>query len=425
MSKIEKLRGFKDYYPEDMQKREQIFSIMRETARNFGFLPIDYPSIELLEIYKIKSGDELLKQTYNFRDKSNREVTLIPEATPSTMRMLVARKDLIKPVKWYNIPKLWRYEEPQSGRNREHYQFNVDYFGETGVEVDVEVIALACETLDRLGLKNMYTVRINDRNLMEKILTKIGSQNIPSSISVIDHFRKESVESIKEKLAREGINGENLEKFIEFLSRSYPLSDIDEAFDKIGLELLNDRDYKEMRSELQSIYDKGYENVVYDPSTVRGLSYYTGIVFEGFDNEGKFRSIFGGGRYDRLSSLFEGQETPAVGFGMGDAVLENLLREKGLWQVENTEVSYFVIGMGKEGKKRAGNILYDLRRMKKTASMENSDRNISNSLKHASSMNFSHAIIVGEKELQENSITVKNLNSGEQKMLSLNNLSEL
>ena len=425
MSKIERLRGFKDYYPEDMQKREEIFSIMRKTAQNFGFLPIDYPSLEMLEIYRIKSGDELVGQTYNFRDKSNREITLIPEATPSTMRMLVSRKGLVKPVKWYNIPKLWRYEEPQSGRNREHYQFNADYFGETGMEIDAELIALACEILNRLGLKGMYVVRVNHRKLMEKILSGLGSENIQSSISTIDHFRKESIEVIGNKLHNDGITGDNLNRLLIFLSKSYPMKNIRDSMRELGLELSEDIDFLRMISTVEFLSRNGYENIVYDPSTVRGLSYYTGIVFEGFDFDGKFRSIFGGGRYDNLSQLFDGQEIPAVGFGMGDAVLENLLKEKNLWKVHNIDSSYFVIGIGRGGKEQAANVLYSLRKNGKTAVMENSDRNISNSLKHASAMNFTHAIMIGEKELMEGSLTVKNLISGEQRKISNSELNEL
>ena len=425
MSKIERLRGFKDYYPEDMQKREEIFSIMRNAAKNFGFVPIDYPSLEMLEIYRIKSGDELVGQTYNFKDKSNREITLIPEATPSTMRMLVSRKDLVKPIKWYNIPKLWRYEEPQSGRNREHYQFNADYFGETGIEIDAELIALACETLNRMGLKGMYVVRVNHRKLMEKILSKLGCVNIQSSISTIDHFRKESIETIGNKLRDDGVVDDNLNRLLNFLSKSYPVSEIQNSIKDLGLDLLEDEDFLRMISTVEFLFKNGYEDIVYDPSTVRGLSYYTGIVFEGFDVDGKFRSIFGGGRYDNLSQLFEGQEIPAVGFGMGDAVLENLLKEKNLWKVDNGHSSYFLVGMGREGKNKAANLLYKLRRNGKTAVMENSERNISNSLKHASSMNFTHAIIIGEKELAERSLTIKNLINGEQKKIGENELDEL
>jgi histidyl-tRNA synthetase len=203
------------------------------------------------------------------------------------------------------------------------------------------------------------------------------------------------------------------------------VSEIQNSIKDLGLDLLEDEDFLRMISTVEFLFKNGYEDIVYDPSTVRGLSYYTGIVFEGFDVDGKFRSIFGGGRYDNLSQLFEGQEIPAIGFGMGDAVLENLLKEKNLWKVDNEHSSYFLVGMGREGKIKAANLLYQLRRSGKTAVMENSERNISNSLKHASSMNFTHAIIIGEKELAERSLTIKNLINGEQKKIGENELEEL
>ncbi|MHB1439522.1 MAG: histidine--tRNA ligase [Cuniculiplasma sp.] len=425
MSKIEKLRGFKDYYPEDMEKREWIFQNMRKIAKNFGFQPIDYPSLEFLEMYRLKSGDELVNQTYSFTDKGNREITLIPEATPSTMRMLVARKDLLKPIKWYNIPKLWRYEEPQSGRNREHYQFNADYFGESGVFVNSEIISLACEVLNSMGLKNLYVVRVNHRKLMEAILERIGSIDVASDLSIIDHFRKESVEEISGKLEEHGIKGQKLKNLVSLLSKSYRAEEMEESLSLIDRDLLNESGYKELRETLNQLKDNGYENIVYDPATVRGLSYYTGIVFEGFDREGKFRSIFGGGRYDGLSELFQGPPIPAIGFGMGDAVLENILRENNCWESVNKDKTYFIIGIGMEGKKVANHILYDLRRKGRKVSMDYSDRNLTNSIKHASSMGFQYIILVGEKEMRNKSITLRDLASGEQKIIGMDNLGEI
>jgi histidyl-tRNA synthetase len=422
MEKFERLKGFKDYYPEDMEVREQIFFEMRQTARLFGFKPIDYPSLEMLDIYRVKSGDELISQTYNFIDKGDREITLIPEATPSTMRMLVARKDLGKPVKWYNIPKLWRYEEPQSGRNREHYQFNVDYFGEKGPHVDAEVISLGIQTLYNLGLEGKFEVRINNRILMERILLYMGSKEVRKAMSIIDRVKKESEEDVLQQLEENGIKKENLMNFMSFLKRKYNFSELNDIISTIDPSILESDSFKEMSETMEILIRNDFKDIVYDPSTVRGLSYYTGIVFEGFDKEGKYRSIFGGGRYDNLSQLFKGPEIFAVGFGMGDAVLENLMKSQNLWTNKNSKESYYIIGMGEKGYLEGEKLAFKLRKKGKVACLDHSPRNISNSLKHGANLMFQKAIIIGDREIENKIVTIKDLRSGEQKNIPTNEL---
>lgn len=412
---IDRLKGFRDFYPEDMEIRENIFSTMRERARVFGFRPIDYPSLELLEMFRLKSGDEILSQTYSFRDRGDREITLIPEATPSTVRMLVARKDLPRPVRWYNIPKLWRYEEPQSGRTREHVQMNADIFGDDSAVADADIIGLACSILNSLGLESRYEVRINERKIMEYILTESGSRNILSDMAVIDRFHKSDKEEIVSKLSANGMGSENAERMYDFLGRKYKINAIEEG---IG-EFFNFSDFREKIQRLERtgeiLVDNGFGDVVFNPSTVRGLAYYTGIVFEGFDIQGKFRSIFGGGRYDNLSSLFSGIEIPAVGFGMGDAVLENLMRDLDLWKQKSKVRRYYIIGIGDAGNLAAVKMAFSLRDRGIQAVAHTGGKNLSNAMKTASSLNFTHAVIIGSKEIEEKTCTVRDLASGEQK----------
>ncbi|MCL4345897.1 MAG: histidine--tRNA ligase [Candidatus Thermoplasmatota archaeon] len=412
---IDRLKGFRDFYPEDMEIRENIFSTMRERARVFGFRPIDYPSLELLEMFRLKSGDEILSQTYSFRDRGDREITLIPEATPSTVRMLVARKDLPRPVRWYNIPKLWRYEEPQSGRTREHVQMNADIFGDDSAVADADIIGLACSILNSLGLESRYEVRINERKIMEYILTESGSRNILSDMAVIDRFHKSDKEEIVSKLSANGMGSENAERMYDFLGRKYKINAIEEG---IG-EFFNFSDFREKIQRLERtgeiLVDNGFRDVVFNPSTVRGLAYYTGIVFEGFDIQGKFRSIFGGGRYDNLSSLFSGIEIPAVGFGMGDAVLENLMRDLDLWKQKSKVRRYYIIGIGDAGNLAAVKMAFSLRDRGIQAVAHTGGKNLSNAMKTASNLNFTHAVMIGSKEIEEKNCTVRDLASGEQK----------
>ena len=175
---LQNLRGFRDIYPEDMLIKRKIFDKMHDTAKSYGFKEIDTPSIEHLDLFKKKSGDEITNQVFSFKDKGDRQVTLIPETTPSIARMFVTKKNMIKPVKWYSISKLWRYEEPQSGRTREFYQFNADIIGSKSIKADFEIISLAVEILNKLGLEGKYTIDISDRIILEGILQKLGIKNI-------------------------------------------------------------------------------------------------------------------------------------------------------------------------------------------------------------------------------------------------------
>ncbi len=421
MSSIERLKGFKDYYPEDQEVREHIFEIMRKTAKIYGFLPIDYPSIEFLRMYQIKSGDELVSQTYSFRDKGDREVTLIPEATPSTVRLLLAKKDIPKPVKWYNIPKLWRYEEPQSGRNREHFQFNCDFFGEPTDQADVEIIALACQTLDELGLKGLYEVRLNERKLMVKILLMFGANEPQKCLQIIDRINKETRENTIDKLKAQGIVSDQIDSLMNFLSSSYRLEDA-KTLPIAGINSLEEMGY--LITLMEKLRTYGFENIVFNPSTVRGLSYYTGIVFEGFDRNGNLRSIFGGGRYDNLTSLLGGESVPAVGFGMGDAVLEKLLIENDLWKINRMNRSYFVIGKGDNGRIIAGNVANLLRKNHVITELDLTGKSIAKSVGRASSKGFSMVVIVGDEEAHKKCVQLKELETGIQQELSIEQLME-
>lgn len=421
---IERLKGFRDFYPDEMEIREHMFNIMREKAKIYGFRPIDYPSLELLEMFRIKSGDEILSQTYSFKDRGNRDVTLIPEATPSTVRMLVSRKDLPKPVRWYNIPKLWRYEEPQSGRTREHMQMNADIFGDDSPAADADIIGLACTILDSLGLKGHYEVRINERKLMEKILTLSGSKNIISDMGIIDRFHKAEKDEIVDRLDKNGMGRDNAELIYSFLGRKYDINEIGtgigEFFDLTEISNLINR----IKETGNILIDNGFKNIIFNPSTVRGLAYYTGIVFEGFDVKGKFRSIFGGGRYDNLSALFSGNEIPAVGFGMGDAVLENLMRELDLWKFENKKRRYYIVGIGDEGYKESIRLSFEMRKNGIQCVIHSGGKNLSNALKTASSLAYTHVIIIGKKELEEKTCTLRDLKTGEQMMIKKEEISQ-
>ncbi len=421
---IEKVRGFRDSFPEDMVPRQRMFDIMRQTANKFCFSPIDIPSLEYLELYKIKSGDELLTQTFSFKDKGGRELTLIPEATPSVVRMLTARKDIRKPVRWFCLPKLWRYEEPQSGRSREHTQFNADIFGDESLYADAEIISLACATLDKLGLCGTYKVRVNNRFLMEKILERVGIKQISKGYSLIDHFKKISKEEFEKELMDLSDDKEMLLALTELLGTEIKLSELDKKFPET-FKSGNEEIIFRLMNTAKLVSKQTDAELVYDASVVRGLGYYTGIVFEGFDIKGEFRSIFGGGRYDNLCQLLSGTSMEAVGFGMGDAVLELLLRRNNNWDAEVKNNSVVFCALSKEAIDMCFSLVKTVREYGYSTTVDTSMASISNQLKKAGANGMGFAAILGPKELEDKKITIRNMKTGKQAVGSFQDLIQM
>ncbi len=409
-----KLKGFRDMYPEKMRARREVFDRINMTARSFGFHEIDAPSVELLELFRVKSGDEIVKQTFSFVDKGGRKITLIPELTPTVARMLASRKDLVKPVKWFSFPKMWRYEEPQSGRLREFYQFNADIFGIAGIEADAEVLALAMEILDSLGLKDKYVMRVSDRILMEELLKKFGVEKIEEAFRIIDKKDKIPEEVFIENL--QNVAGKDAaEKIIDVLNVKGSVEDV---ISKIG-----DSPRGEILLRLQELLDGYGKKITLDLSIVRGLAYYTGIVFEAHDAKGEFRAILGGGRYDNVVQLFGGEPTPAVGFGMGDAVLELIMKREGVWPEERMEVDVFV-AIVPGFRKEATQIAMDLRKEGFRVDIDLTGRSLGKQLKYANRINAKYALIVGE-EICDGKVVVKDMRSGEQKKVEIGKLKEI
>ncbi|GGM67195.1 histidine--tRNA ligase [Thermogymnomonas acidicola] len=413
--KFEHVRGFRDQYPEDYEPREVIFRTASKAARLFGYRHVDVPSVEYLDLYRVKSGDELVSQTFAFKDRGGREVTLIPEVTPSVVRMIASRKDLPRPVRWFSFPKVWRYEEPQSGRLREHFQFNADLFGAKGPAADAEVIGLAAHILDRLGLEGQYEVRVNNRKLMDSFLTGVGVKDIAGAFSVIDRFRKTSREEFLDGLEATGVDRSTAVSIAEVLSQRISFDDVEERVSSImgRSETVTEivRELREMR-KLISCFTRS--PVVMDLSIVRGLSYYTGTVFEAFDTAGELRAILGGGRYDSLGELLAGIDLPAVGFGMGDVVIEILMRRVGAWRVEKKEPKFYVCIASSMFQEEAFSVAAEIRKSGGSAVCEVSERSLSAQLKSASSEGCDFAVILGEREIEAGGVTIRDLASGEQ-----------
>ncbi|HKJ96798.1 MAG TPA: histidine--tRNA ligase [Thermoplasmataceae archaeon] len=415
--KIEKIKGFRDQFPEDMGPRKRLLGVAERQAEIFGFLKVDVPSLESLDLYRIKSGEELVSQTYSFVDKGGREVTMIPEFTPSVVRMLTSRKDISRPVRWYGTPKLWRYEEPQAGRLREHIQFNADIFGPDTAEADAEVIGLAASILDSLELNGEYEIRISNREITEKLLKSLGITDIQAAFAVIDRFRKTDEESFVSGIMETGASREQAQKLHEMISKPFGVGELKKKItgsipeEDIGQDIMERMMYT---GKLIGTYTES--SVKYDFSIVRGLSYYTCIVFEAFDIMGEFRSILGGGRYNNLAALLSDQDIPAVGFGMGDVVIELLMKRAGKWHPESYGDSYYVASLLRGDKAYAFETANSIRRFRK-AVVEVSERGLSSQMKAAASTGCTYALIIGDKEAKSGTVTVRDLTTGEQKTL--------
>lgn len=306
---MQALPGFRDFLPAECAQRNYIFRQWRDVARRYGFVEYDGPVLEDLELFKKKSGEEITRQLYDFVDKGGRAVALRPEMTPTLARMAAAaHRDFRKPMKWFCTPQMFRYERPQRGRLREHYQFNADLIGEASVAADVELIALCIDLLRGFGFTAQdVVVRISDREFWLDFLRehKVAEERWQSILEIIDKSEREPREKTAERLG--------------------PLAaSVFEIFEGKGTSEKLERLMAEFRQ-------RGLEDFVQiDLRIVRGLAYYTGVVFEAFDRAGKLRAIAGGGRYDNLiGHLSDGAVSlPAVGFAMGDVVLGEMLREK-------------------------------------------------------------------------------------------------
>jgi histidyl-tRNA synthetase len=337
------LPGFRDFYPEDFAARAFIQQTWRDVARRFGFVEYDGPPLEALDLYTKKSGDEIVGQLYNFRDKGERDIALRPEMTPTFARMVGARANALrKPIRWFSIPQLFRYERQQKGRLREHFQLNVDIVGEADVTADAELLAVALDCMRAFGLgPDDVRARVSDRRLLMSILKalNVAEDQAPAVFAVIDKLDRQPAEVSRDRLIEIGVRPGAVDRLIGLQHLKSPDA-IRGAFPK-------DSAVGERIDELAKYL--GYtealgarEWVDVDLTIVRGLAYYTGIVFELFDAKGEFRAICGGGRYDTLLASLSGTDLPALGFGMGDVVLGELLRARGRLPSTSPGLDYWV-----------------------------------------------------------------------------------
>jgi len=350
---MERLPGFRDFYPEPLphpdvwsaDARQFIFDQWRATARRYGFREYDGPPLEPLELFTTKSGEEIIGQLYNFLDKGERAVSLRPEMTPTLARMVAAHeRNYKKPIKWFAIPQLFRYERQQKGRLREHFQFNADLIGETDPAADAELIALLIDTLRAFGLTaEDFVIRLSSRNAWQEFFHHGGGESAHEYefFQIIDKLERTPPDESEKKLAALNFS---LAKVNEFIEAGQPTV--------------------ELENILRNLAARGLKDFVkIDYKVIRGLAYYTGVVFEAFDRKGEFRAIAGGGRYNNLVKLISGGKVdlPALGFGMGDVVLLELLKARRLLPKFDSPMDVFVLIEDEALRPLSLKLVHDLR----------------------------------------------------------------
>jgi histidyl-tRNA synthetase len=411
----DRIKGFRDFYPEEMQARRQVIDTVERAAGRYGFREVGTPALEPAAMYADKSGEEILDELYAFEDRGGRQVALTPELTPTVARMFVARQqELTKPVKWVSTRPFWRYEEPQQGRFREFYQTNVDIFGSADPAADAEILAVAADALTALGLTGEdFDFRVSHRDILGGLLEAFdGDVDTTAAIRAVDKRAKVENDEYFELLESAGLGHSQAAEFDGLLDT--PEADLDELTAFAGTDRVANA-VGNLQAVLDAAADVGVrEHCTLSLTTARGLDYYTGVVFECFDSTGEVsRSVFGGGRYDDLIEGFGGQPTPAVGVAPGHATLSLLCRRAGVWPAEELSTDYYVLQVG-DTRDVAARIARELRERGHVVESDASGRSFGAQLEYADSINAETVVIVGEQDLANDEVTVKEMETGEQ-----------
>eukprot|EP00591_Stephanopyxis_turris_P011630 CAMPEP_0195519892 /NCGR_PEP_ID=MMETSP0794_2-20130614/15726_1 /TAXON_ID=515487 /ORGANISM="Stephanopyxis turris, Strain CCMP 815" /LENGTH=536 /DNA_ID=CAMNT_0040649133 /DNA_START=127 /DNA_END=1737 /DNA_ORIENTATION=+ len=412
--------GTRDFYPPEMRIRNWLFGHMREVAHLFNFEEYDSPVLEHVELYERKAGEEIVDQMYAFVDKEGKRVTLRPEMTPSLARMVLNKtnlqsgevRELTLPLKWFSIPQCWRFETTQRGRKREHYQWNMDMVGVEHVNAEVELLAAACLFFERLGIgPDAVGIKVNSRRVLEAVLTKYGvtkegSDMFSKVCVVIDKLDKIGGEAVTEQLAEIGVGEDSARDIL----RALEAPTVDALADIVGED---SEAIEEVKRLFRVAEEYGFADyLIYDASVVRGLAYYTGVVWEAFDRRGELRAIMGGGRYDRLLTLYGGQKCniSCVGFGFGDCVIMELLKEMNLMPPSIPSVDYVVCAFSADLYGKAAKIAQDLRKLGCSVDlMPTPKKKVAQSFKHADNSGARRMVFVAPDELEKGVVRVKDL----------------
>jgi histidyl-tRNA synthetase len=409
-------KGVRDFFPPEMSVEKEIFRIWRNVSEKYGYEEYGASVLEPADLYRAKTGEEIVgEQTYTFKDRGDREVTLRPEMTPTAARMVAGkRRELVFPLRWYSIPNLFRYEQPQRGRVREHWQLNVDIFGVSSLLAEIEIISIASDITHGYGLKESdFEIRLNNRRLMDYILNDIFGLNGDSAKKLsrlIDKKDKMESKAFEGALSKE-IEPAVVEKMLALLnSRNF-----DEFTSHLPQTKEEHAGQKEIREVIAALERLGVKNVRFDQTLMRGFDYYTGIVFEVFDLDPKNRrSVFGGGRYDDLMDIFGGEKVPAVGFVAGDVVARDLMETYGALPPPVSPADICVCIVGDHNSPYALDLAQSLRSKGIRTAVDLSGKKLGGQISNANKRRIPKIVAIGDTEVKTGRLRVKTLSSGDE-----------
>jgi len=408
------LPGFRDFYPEELALRNHIFAIWRSVAARYGFEEYDGPPLENLELYTQKSGDEIVGQLYSFKDKGDRDVALRPEMTPTLARMVAAHAQALKkPIRWFSIPQLFRYERQQRGRLREHFQLNMDIIGEAGPLADAELIAAAIDIMRAFGFgPGDFKAKLSDRRVLRALLLGYGvtEDRLPQTYAFLDKTGRDKEEPEWFLVAGGKIPWDALKS-------------LERASDVLASLPGGPESLEPLRETIRALTAMGLADFVeVDLTIVRGLAYYTGVVFELFDTAKKLRAICGGGRYDDLLKALGGPDLPALGFGMGDVVLGELLKERNVVPKASRELGAFLVAVSGDDIAPVLRLAHALRDRGIAVEYGLKHAPIRKQLELAAARGAPRAVIIGPEERAAGMALVRDLRTGTEATVPLDNL---
>lgn len=412
MSKIiQKVKGTRDFYPEEMAQRQWLIEKLRVASEAFGYRQYDGPCLEQIELYAAKSGEELVKeQAFVFNDRGGDPITLRPELTPTISRMVASQQNqLTFPLRWWSFGPCWRYERPQKGRTREFFQWNIDQIGSNSVLADAELLAVAARFFKEVGLTpDLVQLRVNDRELMDAELVRIGLSDDQKKdmLRLIDRLDKLPADVWDKLVLEAGLSEDQLGELKALLNNQ----DLWQKSEKLV----------QVFEVLESLAVSQY--VSYDPRIIRGLDYYTGIVFEAHDTKGEFRAILGGGHYADLVADVGGKPTPGVGFAMGDVVVMLVLEKYDLLPSEAIDPNALFMTVFDETTLAASlKLAAELREAGYQVVMSEVDR-LGKQFRFADRIGVRRVIVLGPNEIEQEKVVVKDLKSGEQEEIDKSQL---
>lgn len=411
---VQKVKGTRDFYPDDMAFRNWVYGIIKRISEKYGYQEFDGPNIEYLDLYSDKTSEEILKeQAFTLKDRDNRDLILRPEITP-TMARMVAQKSgsLVKPIKWFSFGRCYRYEQPQKGREREFFQWEINVLGPETPQADAEILVIAVEYLKTLGLSSQEVViKVNDRLYFEKFCTDLGlsKEQTNKLIRTIDKKCKLEGSWFEDQLKQIGLDVNQVDKVNQFLqdkdySKSQWLAEVFECLQK---------------------YPQVLDYIKFDPMIARGFEYYTRTVFEAWDKTGNLkRALFGGGRFDNLTETLGGERVPGVGMAPGDVPIQALLKALGKMPDLKPKVAQVLVTVfSAELEEKSTEVALRLR--SKDIATElwlNPESKLEKQLKYADQKGIPYVVIIGPDEVRKDKVTLKNLQKKTQETVSLDEL---